>query len=80
MIAQWDVPFLISDSEGTLPLNTLTSFSFGTGIYLINRPGSSVSRPIRSTATDIPQGFGEIFGERFLKGVTITLQVALMHK
>lgn len=79
-IADWTVPFDLTSavySATLLPINQLTTFASGTGIYLLRQDGCSLNASVRATKDNVPQADGSILHCRFLTGMEMNLAVQM---
>lgn len=79
-IADWTVPFDLTSavySASLLPINQLTTFTSGTGIYLLRQDGCSLNATVRATKDNVPQADGSILHRRFLTGMEMNLVVQM---
>lgn len=71
-IVEWDVPFSIESTKGTLDLNDDSG-----PLYLLLQEGCEARRDLRVTVDEMPQADGQINHLRFTSGYEVQLQVSL---
>jgi hypothetical protein len=70
---EWTIPFTIQSSKGDLALND----DSGSALYLLLQDGCLMTRDLRVTTDEIPQGDGQINHARFTGGYRVQLEIAL---
>src|SRR4051794_36163032 len=72
---EWDVPFWLETTAGTLRFNDTSSGA--SGLFALVPEGCKAQRDLRIVSDPVPQADGEIFHRRFRSGTEVTLQVQL---
>lgn len=76
-IADWSVPFVLSNTFGNLDVNVAETFVAGTGIYKLVPASCEYVVPVRFVDDPLPTASGEQLNRRFFNAVSTKLAIQL---